>query len=440
MTGKPLRFRLYKPANGEDEFVTRAERLVLLLCSLLLLPNVTALLEEDQQFQSAHEGVDFPVGWTDFMGGPFSSPDVRMLYPAMVAGEDKDMAGNGPFSWLIFIGDSGESIDDYMLLTEPLVQRGFIVLVTTPMDDETDVEATLEWFTELAEVMVQQNQTNLHVLGSAGNIDLSHWGVGGHGKGAAAAYAAYPLWELSPRSGDLQPPRALFGVGLDLTEFPENFDWNQLTSEAAFPRPNTGFFITGTVDEVAPSQEMMERVQQTGGIAWHWMHLLGADHYQFQDSTSFFENDGTPTMSQSAQIEVSSDHLVAYLDTVLHGEHERFRDAFNREQGPRTIGDGNAYVDEDLERSHFLVLTNLTSSHNLSIPLNGSETLVLSTNWTLRNGDVFGELNASWDVDVTCGWEAIRGKPAGVWTQMALLRAAIRWHLCLQEFTKLGCV
>ena len=405
MTGKPLRFRLYKPANGEDEFVTRAERLVLLLCSLLLLPNVTALMEEDQQFQSAHEGVDFPVGWTDFMGGPFSSPDVRMLYPAMVAGEDKDMAGNGPFSWLIFIGDSGESIDDYMLLTEPLVQRGFIVLVTTPMDDETDVEETLEWFTELAEVMVQQNQTKLHVLGSAGNIDLSHWGVGGHGKGAAAAYGAYPLWELSPRSGDLQPPRALFGVGLDLTDFSENFDWNQLTSETAFPRPNTGFFITGTVDEVAPSQEMMERVQQTGGIAWHWMHLLGADHYQFQDSTSFFENDGTPTMSQSAQIEVSSDHLVAYLDTVLHGEHERFRDAFNREQGPRTIGDGNAYVDEDLERSHFLVLTNLTSSHNLSIPLNGSQTLVLSTNWTLRNGDVFGELNASWDVDVTCGWE-----------------------------------
>ena len=405
MTGKPLRFPLYKPTHGDDEVVTQAERLVLFLCSLLLLPNAMALMDEDQHFQPKHEGVDFPVGWTDFnLDGPFS-PQVRMVYPAMVDGEDKDMAGNGPFSWLVFIGDSGESIDDYMLLTEPFAQRGFIVIVATPINDETDVEETLERLTDITEIMVQQNQTNVHVLGSAGNIDLAHWGIGGHGKGAAAAYGAYPLWELSPRSGDVQPPRALFGVGLDLTDFPENFDWNQLTSEVEFPRPNTGFFITGTVDEVAPSQEMMERVEQTGGIAWHWMHLLGADHYQFQDSTSFFESDGTPTMSQSAQIEVSSDHLIAYFDSILHGEHDRFRDAFNREQGPQTVGDGSAYIDEDLEAANFLLLTNFTSSHNLSSALNGSQQLVLSTNWTLRNGDSFAELNASWDMDVNCGWE-----------------------------------
>ena len=383
----------------------QAERLVLLLCSLLLLPNALALMEEDQNFQEAHTGVDFPVGWTDFnLDGPFS-PQVRMVYPAMADGEDKDMAGNGPFSWLVFIGDSGESINDYTLMTEPFAQRGFIVMVTTPMDDETDVEETLERLTDITEIMVQQNQTNLFVLGSAGNIDLTHWGIGGHGTGAAAAYAAYPLWELSTRSDVVQPPRALFGLGLDLSEFQLNFDWNQVTSDVEFVRPNTGFFITGTVDEVAPSQEMMERVQDTGGIAWHWMHLLGADHYQFQDSTSFFENDGDPTISQSAQIEVSSDHLIAYFDTVLHGEHARFRDAFNREQSPQTIGDGSAYIDEDLERSDFLLLTNFTSSHNLTVALNGTQELVLSANWTLRNGDAYDALNASWDVEVSCGWE-----------------------------------
>jgi len=405
MIGKPLRFPPHKATNGDDEVVTQAERLVLFVCSLLLLPNAMALMQEDPDFQPTHDGVDFPVGWTDFnLGGPFS-PQVRMVYPAMFDGEDKDMAGNGPFSWLVFIGDSGESIDDYMLLTESFAQRGFIVVVSTPMNDETDVEETLERLTDIADAMVQQNQSNIHILGSAGNIDLAHWGIGGHGKGAAAAYGAYPLWGLTSQSEDFQPPRALFGVGLDLTEFSEDFDWNELASEVEFPRPNTGFFITGTVDEVAPSQEMMERVEQTGGIAWHWMHLLGADHYQFQDSTSFFENDGTPTMSQSAQIELSSDHLIAYLDTVLHGDHERFRDAFNREQGPQTVGDENAYIDEFLEPSNFLLLTNFTSSHNLSTPLNGSHQLVLSTNWTLRNGDTFGELNASWAVDVTCGWE-----------------------------------
>ncbi|MBL6886791.1 MAG: hypothetical protein ISR24_05205, partial [Candidatus Poseidonia sp.] len=113
--------------------MTQAERLVLFLCSLLLLPNAMALMDEDQHFQPKHEGVDFPVGWTDFnLDGPFS-PQVRMVYPAMVDGEDKDMAGNGPFSWLVFIGDSGESIDDYMLLTEPFAQRGFIVIVATPI-------------------------------------------------------------------------------------------------------------------------------------------------------------------------------------------------------------------------------------------------------------------------------------------------------------------
>ena len=405
MIGKPLRFPPHKATNGDDEVVTQAERLVLFLCSLLLLPNAMALMEEDPDFQPTHDGVDFPVGWTDFnLGGPFS-PQVRMVYPAMFDGEDKDMAGNGPFSWLVFIGDSGESIDDYMLLTESFAQRGFIVVVSTPMNDETDVEETLERLTDIADAMVQQNQSNINILGSAGNIDLAHWGIGGHGKGAAAAYGAYPLWGLSSQSEAFQPPRALFGVGLDLTEFSEDFDWNELASEVEFPRPNTGFFITGTVDEVAPSQEMMERVEQTGGIAWHWMHLLGADHYQFQDSTSFFENDGTPTMSQSAQIELSSDHLIAYLDTVVHGDHERFRDAFNREQGPQTVGDENAYIDEFLEPSNFLLLTNFTSSHNLSTPLNGSQQLVLSTHWTLRNGDTFGELNASWAVDVTCGWE-----------------------------------
>ena len=96
----------------------RPARVVGLLLVSLLVPLSSALLDENQSFQSSHSGVDYPVGYTEFnLGGPFS-PEVRMVYPAMANGEDKDMAGNGPFPWLMFIGDTGESIDGYMLLSE----------------------------------------------------------------------------------------------------------------------------------------------------------------------------------------------------------------------------------------------------------------------------------------------------------------------------------
>ena len=78
------------------------QRLHLSLVGVIILslwaPSGLALLEEGTSFEPSHEGVDFPVGWTEYnLGGPFS-PQVRMVYPAMFDGEDKDMAGNGPFS------------------------------------------------------------------------------------------------------------------------------------------------------------------------------------------------------------------------------------------------------------------------------------------------------------------------------------------------------
>ena len=369
----------------------------------LASPSVMALLEESTSFEDRHVGADFPVGWTEFrLDGPFS-PQVRMVYPAMFNGEDKDMAGNGPFSWLVFIGDSGESIDSYTLLTEELVKRGFIVVVTQPMSDETDIEETLDLLTTLVEIMDEQNQTNLHVMGSANNIDFDHWGVAGHGLGAAAAYLAYPFWDLSAVSEGVHPPRGLFGLGLNLEGVGEGFAWEQVASPNP-PTPNTGLFITGTVDEVAPSQETMERVEEHAGIGWHWMHLLGANHYQFQDSQNFFENDGDPTMSQSAQISITSEHVVAYLDTVLHGDHEQFRTAFNRAEGPRAVSDGSAYIDEDLTPSSFIRWISQNVSHNASAVVNGTQTLDIHLDWTLRDGTNYSELPAGWDVNITCGW------------------------------------
>ncbi len=387
----------------------------LLLVSLLLVPLSSALLDENQSFQSSHSGVDYPVGYTEFnLGGTFS-PEVRMVYPAMANGEDKDMAGNGPFPWLMFIGDTGESIDGYMLLSEKLVQRGYIVVVGQPMSDETDVEATMERLVDVMLIMEQQNQSNIHVLGSAGNIDHEHWGIAGHGKGATAAYLAYPFWELSGYASTHQPPRSLFGLGLDLENVESWFTWDDITSTPSLASPNTGFFLTGTVDEIAPSQETMERVEALGGIGWHWMHVLGADHYQFQDTRSFFENEGDATMSQSAQIQLTADHIVPYLDTVLRGDHERFRAAFNRADGPHTVSDSSAYVDESLVASSFLRMENITVNHNASVELNASQTFELHANWTLRNGDGYADVPAGWDINISCGWAT------GVWQGHAAL-------------------
>ena len=377
--------------------------LVCLAVLSLSAPSAMGLLEEDASFEESHAGVDFPVGWTEFNLGGVFSPQVRMVYPAMFDGEDKDMAGNGPFSWLIFIGDSGESVDSYTLFTEELAKRGFIVVVSQPLSDETDVEETLDRFTDIHAAMVQQNQSNVHVLGTVGNIDVSHWGVSGHGKGAAAAYLAFPFWNQTGLASAEQPPRGLFGLGLDLEDLDEDFEWSDVATPE-FPQPNTGLFITGTVDEVAPSQETMERVDEHGGIAWQWMHLLGANHYQFQDSQSFLENDGDATMSQTAQIDLASEHVIAYLDTVLHGDHSRFREAFNRAEGPQTVSDPNAYVDEQLKAANFLPWTSQTISHNASETVNATLTFVISLNWTLRDGTTFPELPAGWDVNLTCGW------------------------------------
>ena len=369
---------------------------------LMSLP-AGAVLPEGTDFEPSHDGVDFPVGWQDFrLDGPFSE-EVRMVYPAMEAGEGADMAGNGPFPWVLFFGDSGEAIDGYMLLSERLAQRGFILIVTTPFQDETNLEQVRERITDVVDVMLQQNQTNPHVMGTAGNIDLPHWGLAGHGKGATAAYLSYPYWNQTFHAPTVHPPRALFGLGMDLSDLDEDFSWDTYRLDAQTIQPNTGLFLTGTVDEVAPSQATMERVQAHGGIGWQWMHVLGADHFQFQDSTSIFENED-PTLSQSAQLDLTEDHVVPYLNTVLHGDHGAFRSAFNRAEGPHQVSDPNAYIDEDLRPSAFLRTGNVSSSHNLSVPLDGLQTLNLSVPWTLRDGTTPDNVSSSWDVTVQCGW------------------------------------
>ena len=86
---------------------------VIAVCLLFIFTSIPSQVgaqqpSEDQNFQSVHTGVDFPVAWED--NNINSETSVRMIYPAMNSGESKDMAGNGPFPWIVLFGDIDEEI------------------------------------------------------------------------------------------------------------------------------------------------------------------------------------------------------------------------------------------------------------------------------------------------------------------------------------------
>ena len=149
-------------------------------------------IPEDQNFQPVHTATDFPVAWDDTT---LSGDSVRMVYPAMNDGESKQMAGNGPFPWVVFFGDIDEEASDYMLLSTELVKRGNIVIVTQGIDedDSDNLQSHLVLLEKIMLFMEENNNSSTNVQGSIGQIDLKHWGIGGHGTGAAAAYSSLSI-------------------------------------------------------------------------------------------------------------------------------------------------------------------------------------------------------------------------------------------------------
>ena len=134
--------------------------------------------------------------------------------------------------------------------------------------------------------MQENNNSNNYVIGSFGQIDLNHWGIGGHGTGAAAAYSVYPFWQNSSLSSTTQPTSFIwtwsrfFRLG-----FGDNWDIKP-SNWTIQPWPASALaFITGTIDEIATRGDNLPFVNGTKYIGWQWMHVLGANHYQFQDET-----------------------------------------------------------------------------------------------------------------------------------------------------------
>ena len=410
--GKGLMLSLQGVANVKRPPSSRGPVLALLMVLSLCVPFAPSAAE-DTDFIPRHTGVDYPVGWTDIDTNPFNpafNVQLRLVYPAMEDGEDAEMAGNGPFPWIAFFGDNGEASDDYMLLSSALAKRGYITISSGALSDSSDIEANGNTLSVMRE-RVNQTNSGQHVTGGAENIDYNHWAIAGHGTGAAAAYLLQPfltVWD--------HPPRGVVGLGTDFEGLDEDWDWDDGPSEPQFFTPKAGLFMTGTVDEVAPSQEALDRLKELDGIGWHWMHVLGADHYQFQDTRSIFENEADASLTQEEQIALAAGQIVPYLDTTIRGDHGQFRAAFNRPSDPYTVSHPQAYIQEDLSTSEWIRFENTTASHPPSSQLNGSEDLEVSVDWVLRNGDAFLDIPADWDVRATCGW---RIGPHGATTTMS---------------------
>tara|TARA_B100000965_G_scaffold250345_1_gene210511 strand:- start:381 stop:3128 length:2748 start_codon:yes stop_codon:yes gene_type:complete len=370
---------------------------------------------ESKEFKNQHTGVDFPVGFADLTA---NGKSVRVIYPAMNEGEDEAMAGNGPFPFIVFFCDEGEDTSDYGIFSSEIVKRGTIVVISNGFDSEdtTNVESSLLLLESIIDLMNQTNATNSLIPAAFGNIDLHHWGVSGHGTGAAIAYSVYPFWPESTLSVEIQPPRSIFGLGIDFSGWNSGDGWQNIKpSEWQIDpaSPGTGLFMTGTVDEIAKGQDNLPIISATDDLAWHWMHVLGADHYQFQDEIDdgiiFGDDrgDGDASISQTEQIDYAISHIVPYLDLTLRGVHDEFRPAFNREASPTSASDSDSYTEENLFKSEFLLFENITKSPSQVNEFGRYDTFSLSSNWTLRNGDRYEEIDSNWQIDVECGFNKI---------------------------------
>ena len=404
------------PSVSYSEMVLLRKKAFLLV--LIMLASIafsgygSAHPQEDPNFKNQHIGVDFPVGWDDYQE---NNAEFRVLYPAMEDGQGAAIAGNGPFPFTVFFGDEGEDRSDYMTLAGEIVKRGTIVIVSNGFDSDetTDLEESMSLLEDIISFINQTNQSNVIIPAAFGNIDLNHWGVSGHGTGAAVAYSVFPFWQESSLSAVIQPPRSLFGLGIDFSEWPSGNGWESVrplgwSIEPASPA--TGLFMTGTVDEIAKGQDNLPIITQTSALAWHWMHILGADHFQFQDDIDdgiFFgddRGDGDASMSQQQQIEYALAHLLPYLDLTLRGVHDEFRPAFNRELSPTTSSDSESYTEENLFAAEFLLIENQSK---IPAPVNEFsryDTFALLANWTLRNGDGYADISSDWQIDLACGF------------------------------------
>lgn len=323
------------------------------IVALFLLPVISA-----ETFPPQYNTTGF-VGFVEEFEGPI---DYRITYPAVSDGEGANMAQNGPFAIVVFVGDEDESVDQYAWLQEGLSRHGFICLVLE--------EEAFEW--EVAtELLTKLNNSTINSIpNSTGQFALNHISLAGHGVGAHTAAEVY-------KTG-LHEVDGLFGIGLDGSD-------SESQNQDILSNPASALFLTGTTDDIAPAAENVMIYLEDWPGAWQIMHVLGANHIGYQESDTFFERfaDGDSAMGKEQQQNHALKHIIPYLNLTLRGDDSAYQEAFNREVKSYS-SDPNSYIDENLSLSRLYNLSNTVSTSN-NLTLN--QTFSIRSDVSMRNGD-----------------------------------------------------
>ena len=372
-------------------------RFAILALSIILLSPLV-VLAEDQNFPAYAPWKEFAAGWDDVQISISDSSTVtsRMTYPSSFSGQSEPMIEEGTFPVIFFFADSGEDRDQYVWLQDNLAESGIITIV---FDDnivsQSGGKDIVSAISRARDQLIDWNSNGGPIDNITGQMAMTHWGVAGHGTGATIAAQAIHDW----RTNDSNPPRALFGLGLDSNG--ETHD-----SARILARPSIALFITGTVDEVAPASENAAPFLSDWPGAWQLIEPLGANHLQYQESTGIIEGfgDGDATMSVSAQRDHALRYIKPYINLTLRGIDSAFKPAFNRESGdnPST---SDAYIDEDMSRSRLYSLSNVNLSSSVVGVANNT---TVSVDVTSRQG-VMTTANVSCSASGSSGVGSLTG-------------------------------
>ncbi|SVD37801.1 uncharacterized protein METZ01_LOCUS390655, partial [marine metagenome] len=110
-------------------------RRALALCGLLLLSSLSGITSGADDFSDSHDVDSFPVGWQNLVwsGSENQTHWAQIYYPSNESGLGQPIDNaSGPFSLLIWIGDEGESSDQYDWLGKTISTAGYIIIVIPP--------------------------------------------------------------------------------------------------------------------------------------------------------------------------------------------------------------------------------------------------------------------------------------------------------------------
>ena len=362
----------------------------LVLCAMLLIASHTSIASDTNFSQTFEEDTLSTSSRSLVWVGDDNQTHIgQIYYPSTSTGEGKPIDNSsGPYPLLIWIGGDGEANNQYDWLGVHLASSGYITVVLPPDWNAGETQSQCISIIMLWN-RLEYNHLNGSFEGDPENMqdafDLEYWGIGGHGMGGKQAAQCQLLMSGAWADFISNPaPSALVALGL------ENVN-TDITDQSLgrSPEPGMGLYLTGTLDNMAKANTNVEVWLDDHQIPWHYMSVVGANHLQYKDEHSFWEEwgDSSSEMNRSYQQEHALNHILPYFDLMLKGAHEQWLMATNRESNWQSPSDSDAYIYEDLSDARFMPMEVNTSDIN-ELDGNNGRIVSISTNLTHRNGDL----------------------------------------------------